>query len=195
MTNTASEADVEKDKEAPQEAREYEAEQARRENEILDARMEYGHLMSTYMSLVNMFWLGYGAFFTINSLFATALGISYSQNAQSMDPWFLLLLHLLIPMAGIFISGCAIYAAILIVRNQRLTEQRGCELETAVLRSQIFQRMRGRSSKYPNWTIVGALFFAALWLSTLFAISPWPSFGCGETSKNGLQIHAFCKPA
>lgn len=194
MTEMLSEADLKRNAEALKEAREYEADLTRRENLILDARMEYGHLVSTYMSLVNMFWLGYGAFFTINSLFATALAVSYSQNAQTMDPWFLFLFHLLVPIAGIFISSCAIFAALLIVRNQRLTEQRGCELEKSVLGSQIFRRMQGRASKYPHWTMTGALLFAAMWLSALFAITPWPPLGCSGVSKNPLQLQAFCKP-
>jgi hypothetical protein len=79
MTHMSTEAELNLGKDALQEAREYEVKQKREENEILDMRMEYGHLMSGYMSLVNMFWVGYGAFFTINSLFATALGVSYSQ--------------------------------------------------------------------------------------------------------------------
>ena len=98
-------------------------------NEILDARMEYGLLMSNYITLANMFWVGYGAFFTINSLLATALGVSYSQTAQPLDAIFLLLVHVLIPITGIFISACAIYAVVMIADNQRLVEQRGREIE------------------------------------------------------------------
>ena len=157
------------DKEALQEAREYEAQQKRKENVILDARMEYGHLMTTYMSLVNMFWLGYGAFFTINSLLATALGVSYSANAAGMSTRFLYLVHVLIPSTGIFMSACAIYAAILIVRNMRRIEKRGKELETDVLHATIFSRLGSRS--WPFWTSIGSLCFAALWVSTFFALT------------------------
>lgn len=193
MTNTLTEAELRLNKEALQEARAYEGEQKRKENDILDARMEYGHLMSSYISLANMFWLGYGAFFTINSLFATALGVAYSQGAQSMNPWFLFFVHFLIPLAGVFISACAIYAAVLIVRSQSLIETRGRELE-AVLRSAIFTRMKVRPGRFPGWTTAGALFFAAIWVSTFFAISPWPSFSCDEVSQGSLRIRAFCKP-
>jgi len=189
MTHMSTEAELNLGKDALQEAREYEVKQKREENEILNMRMEYGHLMSGYMSLVNMFWVGYGAFFTINSLFATALGVSYSQNAQSMSPSFLFLVHLLIPMAGMFISACAIYAAILITTNLILVATRGRELEVK-LRSEIFRRMH--IHKFPGWTTVGALFFAALWLTTLFAISPWPSLSCDKASKEVLQIRILC---
>jgi len=197
MTKAATEAEpkmTDKNEAAAlEEARKSEAELKKREDEILDARMEYGYLMSNYVTLVNMFWVGYGAFFTINSLFATALGVSYSQNAQSMDSWFLFLIHVLIPLTGVFISGCAIYAAIKIVKNQRLIEERGRELESTVLRAMIFQRLQIHSRRSPGWTIMGALFFAALWASTFVAISVWPSFGCNDTSKSSLQITTFCK--
>jgi hypothetical protein len=44
---------------------------------ILDARLEYGHLLTTYMSLANMVWIGFGAFFTMNTLLATGPGFSF----------------------------------------------------------------------------------------------------------------------
>ena len=36
-------------------------------DKILDARMEYGLLVTILQSLGNMYWVGYGAFFTINT--------------------------------------------------------------------------------------------------------------------------------
>ena len=144
------------------------------DNEVLDARMEYGHLVTSYMSLVNMFWLGYGAFFTINSLLATALGVSYSQNAESMNAKFLFLIHVLIPSTGIFISWCAIYAARQIASSQHLIEVRGEELESTVLRAAIFHGLRRHPRTTPYWTIVGALFFGALWVSAFLALGKWP---------------------
>jgi hypothetical protein len=144
------------------------------DNEILDARMEYGHLVTSYMSLVNMFWLGYGAFFTINSLLATALGVSYSTNADSMNPKFLFLIHVLIPSTGIFISWCAIYAARQIADTQRLIEERGKGLESTVLRAAIFHGLGKHPRTTPVLTIVGAVFFGALWLSSFLAVGKWP---------------------
>jgi hypothetical protein len=168
-----NEAELENtDKAALEDARKYEAELKKADNEILDARMEYGHLMSNYMTLVNMFWVGYGAFFTINSLFATALGISYSDNAKGMDKRFLYLIHVLIPLTGIFISACAIYAAVKIADSERLIQERGRELESTVLRAAIFRGLQERGT--PVWTIIGALFFAILWASSFLAVGKWP---------------------
>src|SRR2546430_16759007 len=104
---------------------------------IEDARMEYGHLFTAYASLANMFWLGYGAFFTVNTLFATGLGLSYSDAAKSLNPKFLTLVHILIPAAGMFISIIAIVVARQIVFFQKLVDKRGTELES-VLFARIF---------------------------------------------------------
>jgi hypothetical protein len=175
MTKAITETELrmtDKNDAALEEAREYEAKLKREDNAILDARMEYNHLISGYVSLANMFWVGYGAFFTINSLLATALGVSYSQNAQSMDFRFLILIHVLIPLTGIFISACAICAAVKIANRMRLAEQRGQELESTLLSAVIFHRLHARSA--PVWTNIGALFFAALWMSALFAVGKWP---------------------
>jgi hypothetical protein len=153
------------------EAREMnDAETKKKDNDILDARMEYGHLMTNYMSMVNMFWLGYGAFFTINSLLATALGISYAQSAQSIIPTFLLLIHILIPATGIFISMCAIYASWMIVKMQRLINERGRELESTLLSAKIFRASQRYSERSPAATICGSIFFALMWAAAFFAV-------------------------
>jgi hypothetical protein len=144
--------------------------QLKESNEILDARMEYGLLMSNYITLANMFWVGYGAFFTINSLLATALGVSYSEAARPLDATFLLLIHMLIPLTGMFISACAIYSVVMMALNQHLVAQRGQELETKLLHALIFKRMRSRSKPLPLWTIIGSLLFALIWASALLAI-------------------------
>jgi hypothetical protein len=133
---------------------------------ILDARMEYGHLITTYISLANMIWLGYGAFFTINTLLATGLGFSYSETAKSLDQKLLTLVHVLIPVTGMFISLVAIYAAVLISEYERLAVMRGRELET-LLFAKIFKQLS--AAKYPVGTIIGSLLFFAIWFGTLYA--------------------------
>lgn len=142
-----------------------------RKQEIEDARMEYGHLMSNYMSLVNMFWIGYGAFFTINSLLATMLGLSYSRDIATFNSKFLLLIHILIPATGIFISACAAYASIKIVEMQKRINERGRALEDTLLHAHIFQGLRSYSERSPIATILGSGFFALMWAATFFAIS------------------------
>ncbi len=103
------------------------------EQHIVDATMEYGHLLTTYLSLANMFWVGYGAFFTINTLLATGLGFSYSDTAKPLDRTFLTLVHFLTPATGIFISLVAIYTAMVITKFQGLINKRGRELETLLV--------------------------------------------------------------
>jgi hypothetical protein len=138
------------------------------EQRITDARMEYGHLLATYLSLANMYWVGYGAFFTINTLLATGLGLSYSEAAKLLDRTFLLLAHILIPTTGIFISVVAIYAAKSIADFQGKINERGRELET-ILFARIFTGSRRYAERFPKGTAIGSLLFLALWASTLYA--------------------------
>lgn len=133
------------------------------ENEILDARMEYGHLVSSYMSLVNMFWVGYGAFFTLNSLLAAGLSYSYSDNWKTFDKTFLTFIHYLLPCLGVSISSVAIYAALMLVNMQRAICDRGVELETKLLRDRIFHGLQHYSHRFPSATVIGSTLFALLW--------------------------------
>lgn len=139
------------------------------EQNIVDARMEYGHLLTTYLSLANMFWVGYGAFFTINTLLATGLGFSYSVTAnKSLEKTFLPLVHVLIPVTGMFISVVAIYAAVEITNFLGLINKRGRELET-LLFARIFTGLQSYSDRPPIWTIIGSLLFLELWAGALYA--------------------------
>jgi hypothetical protein len=133
---------------------------------IDDARMEYGHLMTSYMSLANMFWIGFGAFFTINSLLATALGVSYSQSAQALGKPSIDAVRILIPVVGIFISFAAVDAARKIRAAQHHAVIRGRKLEE-LLSARIFEGLEPYSRKAPTSTIIGSLLFALLWASTL----------------------------
>jgi hypothetical protein len=134
---------------------------------ILDARMEYGHLLTALQSLGNMYWVGYGAFFTINTLLATALGFSYSTMASSLGPKFLSLTHAVVPLTGMFMCGVAIYTAWFIANLQRRAVARGNELET-ILSARMFSQLGPHSGGYPISTTIGALMFLLLWAGALF---------------------------
>ncbi len=137
-----------------------------RDQRILDARMEYGLLMGTYLSLAQMMWVGYGAFFTINTLLATGLGFSYSNSSGVLDKWLLKIIHILIPITGIVISIIAIYAAKEIASLRRLANLRGRELET-LLFAKTFLELQSYSEKKPTATAIGSLLFFTLWLTAL----------------------------
>lgn len=158
-------------------SRKGESDVAKKDQAILDARMEYGHLMTTYVSLANMVWIGFGAFFTINSLLATALGVSYSDSAaRAIDKVAIHALHILIPATGIFISWVAIHAAQSIKNAQHLAVLRGRKLEE-LLYARIFEGLEPFSSRPPTATTVGSLFFGAMWVAALVAgLKPifWP---------------------
>jgi hypothetical protein len=116
-----------------------------------------------------MVWIAYGAFFTINTLLATGLGLSYSDAAKVFDKkFFLTSIHVMIPVTGMFISIIAIVAARQIVRFQRLINKRGRELET-LLFSRIFAGLEPYSERAPVGTTIGSLFFFAIWVTALFA--------------------------
>ena len=139
-----------------------------RAQSLLDARMEYGLLMSTYTSLAQMMWVGYGAFFTINTLLATGLGFSYSDGSTALSSSLLRVIHIAIPAIGIVISMIAIYAAIEIRRMLALTNARGRELE-GLLYAKMFSRTEAYSRKKPIATVVGSLLFMFLWAGVLVA--------------------------
>jgi len=144
---------------------------------VLDARMEYGYLLTNYMPLANMVWVAYGAFFAINTLLATALGLSYSDAAKIFDKKFLIAVHLLLPITGMFISLVAIVAGRQIVHFQRLASKRGRELEV-VLFAKIFVELEPYSNRRPIGTTIGSLLFFAMWASAIYA-------AIGELSKFG----------
>jgi len=139
-----------------------------RDQRILDARMEYDHLLKIYLSLANMFWVGYGAFFTINTLLATALGFSYSSGAQSFDETFLKLARPLLSVTGMFTSLIVIYAAIRINKFQILVKRRGRELEKLIF-ARAFTELQPYSKSFPTGTTIGSLLFLAIWASALYA--------------------------
>jgi hypothetical protein len=140
--------------------------------QLTDARMEYGHLLTSYLSLVNMFWVGYGAFFTINTLLATGLFFSYSEGAKSLDKGFLAIIHILLPMTGVFVAVVAIWVARAITSYQGKINERGRELET-LLFAKIFTGSQSHSKRFPMWSTVGSLFFLALWAAALY-----PAISC-----------------
>lgn len=135
---------------------------------LLDARMEYGLLITTYTSLAQMMWIGYGAFFTLNTLLATGLGFSYSDGSKVFSRWLLKLTHAGIPAIGIVIAIIAIYAAIQIRQMLAVTNDRGRELEV-LLFARMFSRSEAYSRKKPFATIVGSLLFLLLWGGVLLA--------------------------
>lgn len=136
-----------------------------RDQQRLDARMEYGLLMNSYLSLSQMMWVGYGAFFTINTLLATGLGFSYA-SSTSLDRWLVKTIHIMIPVTGVAISVIAIYAAREIATLRLLTNARGRELEK-LLFARTFTELRAYSEKKPTATTVGSLLFLAIWLAAL----------------------------
>jgi hypothetical protein len=95
----------------------------------LDARMEYGHLVTVYLAAANMMWVGFGAFFTINTLLITGLGFSYTDIAKAFPTKLLSFLHVAIPLTGVCISASAIYAAKLISNAQDRIRERATEVE------------------------------------------------------------------
>jgi hypothetical protein len=115
-----------------------------------------------------MFWVGYGAFFTINTLLATGLGLSYSETAKLLDKTFLTLVHVLIPATGMFISLVAIYTARAITIFQGFINRRGRELETFLF-CRIFTGLQRYSGRLPIGTIIGSLLFLVLWAGALYA--------------------------
>src|SRR5476649_1436447 len=141
---------------------------SRKEQAVLDARIEYGHLVTTYVSLTNMFWIGYGAYFTINSLLATVLGISYSDSAaKAMDKVAIHAIHVLIPITGMFISYVSIATARMIRDAQVLAALRGRALEN-LLSARMFESIGPLSMKFPIFTAIGSCLFGALWFAALF---------------------------
>lgn len=133
----------------------------------LDARMEYGHLVTVYLALANMMWVGFGAFFTINTLLVTGLGFSYTETAKAMPADLLYFLHLAIPVTGACISLIAVYAANLIRDAQRQAHARGSELET-LLSAKMFGATAAVS--FPYATALGSGCFFTMWGAVIAAV-------------------------
>ena len=140
-----------------------------RREQRLDARMEYGHLVTVYLALANMMWLGFGAFFTINTLLVTGLGFSYTDTAKSISGRLLVFLHVAIPLTGMCMSSIAVYAAILISNAQKHTRERGIELEK-LLSAKMITRRSARAASFPYATAIGSSCFFIMWCGVLVAV-------------------------
>ena len=134
----------------------------------LDARTEYGHLVTVYLALANMMWVGFGAFFTINTLLITGLGFSYTEIAKAFPAQLLTFLRIAIPSTGVCISLSAIYAAKLICDAQDKIRERAVEVET-LLAAKLFERAT-RSGSVPYAANLGTLCFLRIWGCILIAV-------------------------
>jgi hypothetical protein len=135
---------------------------------ILDCRAEYGSLMTAYSSVSSMYWTGYTAFFAVNTLLATALGLSYSGQAATMAANFIKYTRIMIPMVGMAISLIAIHAARLINDHQKIIIDRGKELD-GVLATRSFTRLAPMRNSFPWATTFGSLMFLAIWGIALYS--------------------------
>jgi hypothetical protein len=131
--------------------------------------MEYGHLVTVYLALANMMWLGFGAFFTINTLLVTGLGFSYTEIARSISETLLFFLHVAIPITGMCMSLIAVYAAILIFNAQKNARERGAQLEK-VISARMFTTTVARAASFPYATAVGSSCFFIMWSGVLVAV-------------------------
>jgi hypothetical protein len=141
---------------------------AERQEQRLDARMEYGHLVTVSLALANMMWLGFGAFFTINTLLVTGMGFSYTEIARGISETLLVFLHVAIPITGMSMSLIAIYAAVLISRAQKQARDRGVQLEI-LLSAKMFTNSGVRAS-FPYATAFGSSCFLVIWGIVLTAV-------------------------
>ena len=133
---------------------------------VVDARMEYPLLVSTYTALAQMYWTGYTAFFALNTLLGTGFWFSYSSSVASSNPAAIAAVHRGFPVAGVAISLIAIFAAVQIRSMQALTNARGRELEL-LLQARMFSRTAAYVQKQPIATILGSLLFMAFWVFVL----------------------------
>ena len=138
------------------------------EQMLLDLRMEYPLLVSAGFTLANMYWLGYGAFFALNTLLATALGASYSDRSSSLSAVSLKIIRVAIPVTGIVISCIAIYAAYLIASFTRTVIARGTAID-AILNTRMFRPIKNHSRPFPWATSIGSALFAVLWIAALIS--------------------------
>jgi len=141
-----------------------------KESQRLDLRMEYAALMSAYSSTSSMFWTGYTVFFAVNTLLATALGISYSSAAGEQTISIISVVRLGLPLLGLAMALIAIHAAWLLRNYQRLIIGRGKEIDQ-MLETRSFTKIGPVGEKPPMSTSIGALLFLLAW-----AIAAYMSF-------------------
>jgi len=116
-----------------------------------------------------MMWLGFGAFFTINTLLITGLGFSYADIAKSISAVLLYFLHVAIPLTGMCMSIIAVYAAVLIFNAQKQARERGVQLEK-FLSAKMFTTRAARTASFPYATAVGSSCFFIMWTGVLVAV-------------------------
>lgn len=136
------------------------------EQRLLDLRAEYPLLVSAGFSLRNMYWLGYGAFFTINTLLATTLVFSYSERSNLLGSVFLTILHFFIPVTGVFISIVAVYTSYRINRLERIVIARGMAKDK-ILYNRMFTSIEGHTQGFSWPTAIGSLLFLVMWAAAL----------------------------
>ncbi len=133
-----------------------------------DYRTEYEMLFKSFISLGNMKWLGYGVFFTVNSILVAVLGFSMSQEID-VDIAGSNAFDLTIKAAGVFTAAIAIYSAMSLHAAQIAVVKRGVEIEKELycrivtIYGEIFHPQ-------PYGTIVGAVFFGCLWVASFFLV-------------------------
>ena len=134
----------------------------------LDARTEYGHLVTVYLALANMMRVGFGAFFAINTLLITGLAFSYTEIAKGFPTQLLSFLRIAIPSMGVCIAVSAIYAAKLIRDAQDKIRERAMEVEE-LLADKLFERAT-RSGSVAYAANLGTLCFLGMWGCILIAV-------------------------
>ncbi len=137
------------------------------EQRVSDARMEHQQLFSSLQSLSQMMWTGYGAFFALNTILATGISYSYSDNIKNINHDFLVLFRTLIAILGIFTSVTAIIAACRITNAMEVTSARGKKLEEEVLFARLFHEFHSYSRGFPILTTIGSALFGLLWFIVL----------------------------
>ena len=139
------------------------AESTPQNQRILDARMEYEQLLTTVRSVEQMWWVNVGAFFAVNTLLATAFGLSVSTATNTLNPLGLKIIHFLIPLTGAFFSFIAIRVALALTKIGLSAAKRGVELES-VLFARMFSPIRSKYEITPWGTIIASILFLVMWL-------------------------------
>lgn len=146
------------------------------DQQILDARMEYGHLVDRVRTIEQLWWVEASAFFAVNTLLATIYAFSWTTTAQAQNANFLKAVHVLIPLIGVFFAFAAIRVAYGLTRWIRLINERGRELEKT-LSAKMFTELQAYSEQTPWGTVLASLLFFVLWVGAMLA---------GFTSKQEL---------
>jgi len=140
------------------------------EHNLENLRIEYPLLVSASFSIHNMYWLGYGAFFTINTLLATAFDLSYADGSTKLPSVCLMVTRFIIPIIGIFISIVAIYTAHLINKTQSAVISRGVEID-AVLHTRMYSLIADQGQSFPWSTAIGSVLFMLIWVGVLYSVA------------------------